>query len=228
MGPTNAARRSAIGLVGVRNDHTILANRSQAEAIASCSASFRRCSGTGVGARFFQYGADVRSASVQQYARVSADDVTSPGAPALASLVLTQPGRRRPTLSSVAAGPRLGQGRHRRLCCRRTPASAPAGGPVRQASVGRSSPCPSRAKAGDPAGSPPAGESRGEEPRRSRRRWSQAHRPSPVCCSLRRSTRGLERSQLFGVNLRPGEPGSPPAGPPRRRPLDLHARVCRD
>ena len=48
-----------------------------------------------------------------------------------------------------------------------------------------------------------------------------------IDASLRRSTRGLERSQLFGVNLRPGEPGSPPAGPPRRQPLDLHARVCR-
>src|SRR5215217_9233243 len=125
-GPTNAARHSAIGLVGVRNDHSILANRSQAEAIASCSASSRRCRGTGVGARFFQYGADVRSASVQQYARVSADDVTSPGAPALASLVLTQPGSTAADAIVGSRGPRLGQGRHRRLCCRRTPASAPA------------------------------------------------------------------------------------------------------
>src|SRR5215217_4015945 len=109
-GPTNAARHSAIGLVGVRNDHSILANRSQAEAIASCSASSRRCRGTGVGARFFQYGADVRSASVQQYARVSADDVTSPGAPAVASLVLTQPGS---TAADAIVGSRRPQARAR-------------------------------------------------------------------------------------------------------------------
>jgi hypothetical protein len=45
---------------------SILANRSQAEAIASCSASSCRCRGTEVGARSFQYGAEARSASVQQ------------------------------------------------------------------------------------------------------------------------------------------------------------------
>lgn len=45
---------------------SIPANRSHAEAMASCSASSRRCLGTGVGARFRQYGADARSASVQQ------------------------------------------------------------------------------------------------------------------------------------------------------------------
>jgi len=49
-----------------RNGQSILANRSQAEAIASCSASSFRCRGTDVAARSFQYGAEARSASVQQ------------------------------------------------------------------------------------------------------------------------------------------------------------------
>ena len=49
-----------------RNGQAIFANRSQAEAIASCSASSCRCRGTDVGARSFQYGAEARSASVQQ------------------------------------------------------------------------------------------------------------------------------------------------------------------
>ncbi len=57
-----AARRTST----TRNGQSILANRSQAEAIASCSASSCRCRGTGVGARSFQYGAEARSASVQQ------------------------------------------------------------------------------------------------------------------------------------------------------------------
>ena len=49
-----------------RNGQSIPANRSHADAIASCSATSCRCLGTGVGARSFQYGAEARSASVQQ------------------------------------------------------------------------------------------------------------------------------------------------------------------
>jgi hypothetical protein len=52
-----AARRR----MTTRNGQSILANRSQAEAIASCSASSCRCRGTGVGARSFQYGAEASS-----------------------------------------------------------------------------------------------------------------------------------------------------------------------
>ena len=58
----HAARRTRT----TRNGQSILANRSQAEAIASCSASSFRCRGTDVAARSFQYGAEARSASVQQ------------------------------------------------------------------------------------------------------------------------------------------------------------------
>ena len=57
-----AARRTGT----TRNGQSIPANRSQAEASASCSASSCRCRGTDVGARSFQYGAEARSASVQQ------------------------------------------------------------------------------------------------------------------------------------------------------------------
>ena len=60
-----AGQVSAVGET-TRNGQSILANRSQADAIASCRASSCRCRGTGIGARSFQYGAEARSASVQQ------------------------------------------------------------------------------------------------------------------------------------------------------------------
>ncbi len=167
---------------------------------------------------------------------VSADELTSPGAPGLASLVLTTPGRRpprwRPAIYDSQARPRPRPRprptSHALLSAYARRGSPPGQGP-RAAGV-RTPPGPSAARATGPAARRTAGGSVGAAPGRSPQRSSRNRPPrSAACCPapIRPRCAPTRRS---GRARGPGRPidGRHQSAPGRRPPERLASQCFRD